>query len=243
MRHATSFAVSPLAVTDVRTCVDVAETARRGLVPTDASAYRDLVFSYLERHVKEDRAVVAREAASGSRPVPANTSWRSHPQSSTPSSGSMRQVSGATSSTRSWSSTDLQDRRKTARWGGRAPVDELRELVSSGESAVFVAESDGNVVGFMGIRIADAPNVVAALDAGIATLDGIGAYLEPEARNQGAGDELLRSCLTWARDRADRVHVDFESANPSARSFWLRYFTAYSYSLMRVTHRDTPIRL
>ena len=46
--------------------------------------------------------------------------------------------------------------------------------------------------------------------------------------------ELLAFLLqTLKAEGYTRLGVDFESFNPTARGFWLRYFTPYTYSVAR----------
>jgi GNAT superfamily N-acetyltransferase len=137
---------------------------------------------------------------------------------------------------------------ESARWYAGAPIflrvdaatnEETDELLSRADSAVFLAERDGRAVGFMGVRLVDRPNPVALTVPGDATLDGVGAYLEADARCQGLGEVLLDRCRQWAADHdAPLLHVDYESANPAARAFWPKHFAPGAYSLIRHTHAD-----
>ena len=137
---------------------------------------------------------------------------------------------------------------ESADWYAAAPIflrvdaatnDEADELLSRADAAVFFAERDGRAVGFMGVQLVDRPNPVALTVPGDATLDGIGAYLEPGARCQGLGEVLLHRCREWAAGHgASLLHVDYESANPAARAFWPKHFVPGAYSLIRHTHAD-----
>ncbi|MFW5776458.1 MAG: GNAT family N-acetyltransferase [Spirochaetota bacterium] len=133
-------------------------------------------------------------------------------------------------------------------WYAAAPIflrvdaatnEETDELLSRADAAVFFAERDGHAVGFMGVQLVDRPNPVALTVPGDATLDGIGAYLQPGARCKGLGEMLLRRCRDWAAGHgASLLHVDYESANPAARAFWPKHFVPGAYSLLRHTHAD-----
>lgn len=117
--------------------------------------------------------------------------------------------------------------------------EEVDELLGSDDAAVFLAEREGASIGFMGVRLVDGPNPVSLSAPGDATLEGIGAYLVPEARRGGVGEMLLARCRAWAASRgAVSLHVDYESANPAARSFWPKHFVPGVVSLMRHTHAD-----
>ena len=62
-----------------------------------------------------------------------------------------------------------------------------------------------------------------------------GAYTDPTYRGRGAGKALLDAAL---RNYAGRGYtgcsVDFESFNPEAAAFWMKYFTPVCLSVMRV---------
>lgn len=119
------------------------------------------------------------------------------------------------------------------------PEEAVDELLARDDAVVFLAERDGTSIGFMGVQLVDRPNPVSLRAAGDATLDGVGGYLTPDARRAGIGETLLARCSAWAAGRGARtLHVDYESANPAARSFWPRYFAPGVISLMRHTHAD-----
>jgi GNAT superfamily N-acetyltransferase len=65
-----------------------------------------------------------------------------------------------------------------------------------------------------------------------------GAYMRLAYRGRGAAAALLDAAL---RDLAGagvvRCSVDFESFNPEAASFWMKYFTPVVLSVMRVPER------
>ena len=58
----------------------------------------------------------------------------------------------------------------------------------------------------------------------------------PAARGRGVGHALVDAALTWAHDhRYQWVSVDFETANPLSRPFWLNAgFRPTGYGLFRV---------
>ena len=72
------------------------------------------------------------------------------------------------------------------------------------------------------------------------------AYVAPEARGCGVGTILLAEVLRWGKRKGMRsCSVDFESANTSARRFWLRHFEPVCCSYIRsvdsrVTWRYAP---
>jgi hypothetical protein len=61
-----------------------------------------------------------------------------------------------------------------------------------------------------------------------------GAYLPQEYRGRGIFNTLLfHTENVFAAEGFTRLGVDFESFNPTAYGFWLKYFSAYTYSLVR----------
>jgi len=61
-----------------------------------------------------------------------------------------------------------------------------------------------------------------------------GAFCEPDHRGKGVMRGLLNHVVSELRSQGvSRLGVDFESFNPEARGFWLKYFTAYTNSVAR----------
>lgn len=61
-----------------------------------------------------------------------------------------------------------------------------------------------------------------------------GAFCLPEHRGRGAFQNLLNYTIsTLAAEGYARLGVDFESFNPTAYGFWLKYFQAYTHSVVR----------
>jgi len=107
------------------------------------------------------------------------------------------------------------------------------EFIHRPENAVWMACDGLEPVGF--IRF-DAYEVEAARlleGEGMAFISG--AYVRPAYRQQGAARAMLNAALVdFAARGYRRCVLDFESFNPQARSFWLRYFQPVAYSLMRI---------
>lgn len=103
----------------------------------------------------------------------------------------------------------------------------------------FVAKQNGKLCAFLKIS--------ATGETFIATGNNYrhirGAYCLPEHR----GKELYQNLLNFAisilkREGYTRLGVNFESFNPTARGFWLKYFTAYTNSVVRrVDERITQL--
>jgi GNAT superfamily N-acetyltransferase len=61
-----------------------------------------------------------------------------------------------------------------------------------------------------------------------------GAYCRPEYRGSGVYHNLLGFLINVLRKEGFRLlGVDCESFNPTARGFWLKYFTEYTHSVVR----------
>lgn len=61
-----------------------------------------------------------------------------------------------------------------------------------------------------------------------------GAYCLPEHRGKGLNQKLLSLLVRKLRDQGySSLGVDFESMNPSGQKFWLKYFDAYTHSVVR----------
>ena len=57
---------------------------------------------------------------------------------------------------------------------------------------------------------------------------------EPEHRGRGVYKNLLNYAInTLKTEGYTRLGVDFESINPSGSGFWLKYFNAYTKSVVR----------
>jgi len=61
-----------------------------------------------------------------------------------------------------------------------------------------------------------------------------GLYCLPEHRGRGISQNLLRLLINKLKSGGyTRLGVDFESINPSGSGFWLKYFSAYTHSVVR----------
>ena len=102
------------------------------------------------------------------------------------------------------------------------------DMLSEEGSRFFVARQEGRVVAYLKISgegetfiCDDMPNIT-------------GAFCLPELRGKGIIQNLLNTAISALRTEGHvRLGVDFESFNPTARGFWLKYFTAYTHSVVR----------
>ncbi|WXG47549.1 MAG: GNAT family N-acetyltransferase [Candidatus Atabeyarchaeum deiterrae] len=120
----------------------------------------------------------------------------------------------------------------------KQPHDYYHRLFSE-DAAIFLAFSRNEPVGLMQIRKNKELDPMTLSDTNTGLIDQMGAYIKPTFRRQGIGRALLLKCVQWCQHRGiTRIHVDFESANLSARPFWLEYFTAALHSARRTVYRD-----
>ena len=93
----------------------------------------------------------------------------------------------------------------------------LADLSSSAHSCLFVAEEDGEVVGFLSGEIREgspafSPKTWAAVED---------IYVTQGYRSHGIGRALVDACAEWARDRgADGVSLQVATGNERARKFY-----------------------
>lgn len=98
------------------------------------------------------------------------------------------------------------------------------------EARYFVAEQNGKICAFVKISV-PGETFVARGD----TYRHIeGAYCLPEHRGKGLYQNLLNFTISvLKRENYTRLGVDFESFNPTARGFWLKYFAPYTNGVVR----------
>ena len=109
------------------------------------------------------------------------------------------------------------------------------------EARYFAAKQNGELCAF--VKIAVPGETFAA--AGNTYRHIRGAYCMPEHRGRGLYQNLLNFTISvLKREGYTRLGVDFESFNPTARGFWLKYFSAYTNSVVRrIDERITLLRL
>lgn len=104
------------------------------------------------------------------------------------------------------------------------------ERVQKRQSRVFVARQDNKAIAF--IEIMNSGENFACDD--ISMMNICGAYCLLEYRGKSIYQDLLNHLISVLRSEGyTRLGVDFESFNPTAYGFWLKYFTAYTHSVVR----------
>ena len=107
---------------------------------------------------------------------------------------------------------------------------DIAKNIESGEVEYFVAVENNKIVSYYCIQ-KDGENF-ASDDTSVINI--CGAYALPEIRRKGISTALLSWLMDLLRERGYlRCGVDFECFNYTARRFWLKYFTAYSDSVVR----------
>jgi GNAT superfamily N-acetyltransferase len=102
--------------------------------------------------------------------------------------------------------------------------------INGGHYHYFIALEQNRAVSF--IRIGQSGENFVSVDSAMMNING--AYTMPEARGTGVAVGLLSYLMDWLHERGYSLcGVDFESFNFTARKFWLKYFTAYTTSVVR----------
>ncbi|MEC9488841.1 MAG: GNAT family N-acetyltransferase [Halanaerobium sp.] len=114
--------------------------------------------------------------------------------------------------------------------------DYFKELLTSPGSTAFLAYEGERAVGCLAIGKANDDAAYVINDPQTASIKY--AFLEEAYRGSGAGLDLLLPALSWAREHGySRCSVDFEPENIAARSFWLKHYTPFCYTLRRYIDR------
>lgn len=115
-------------------------------------------------------------------------------------------------------------------------------MISSAQedARYFVAKQNGRLCAYLRISASGETFVAAGNTYRHIT----GAYCLPEHRGKGLYQNLLNFAIsTLKREGYIRLGVNFESFNPTGRGFWLKYFTAYTNSVVRrIDERITQSR-
>ena len=112
------------------------------------------------------------------------------------------------------------------------PADVEKQLAraEARDSRLFAALRSAEPIAF--IEVAGEGEHFATRDGSVESI--CGAYCLPEHRGRGVMQGLLNYAIAQMKAAgASSLGVDFESFNLAASAFWLRHFTAYSYSVTR----------
>lgn len=125
----------------------------------------------------------------------------------------------------------------------RKPETREEFIVSSEQEGVryFAAKQNGKLCAFL--KISASGETFAATGNTYRHING--AYCLPEHRGKDAYQNLLNFTISKLKTEGyTQLGVDFESFNPTARGFWLKYFTAYTHGVVRrIDERITQLKL
>ena len=109
-------------------------------------------------------------------------------------------------------------------------VERWIDMAEQRDSRVFVAETDTEVAAFIEVKD-EGENFLTYTPA----MQNIcGAFCLPQYRGTGLFASLLNAVITeLSRQNVPLLGVDYESFNPTASGAWRKYFTPYTYSVVR----------
>lgn len=97
-------------------------------------------------------------------------------------------------------------------------------------SRIFVARHNTSIITFL--EVMDEGENFATIKPDMQNI--CGAFCLPEYRGSGVSQALLNFMIATLKNEGyTRLGVDFESFNPTAYGFWLKYFTAYTSGVVR----------
>lgn len=109
-------------------------------------------------------------------------------------------------------------------------IEKFSEQSRKRNSRFFTATIEGRLIGYVEI-MSSGENFTCYDDL---TINICGAYIHPEYRGTGLYKNLIAYMIEKIKKEGyKRCGVDFESINPNANKFWLKYFTPYTYSMVR----------
>lgn len=96
---------------------------------------------------------------------------------------------------------------------------QFSDLLASGSGCVFVAEQDGEIAGFVGVRTIEAPPAPALVSRTTAYVDIIA--VDEQVRSQGVGRLLMTAVVEWARSNGiGELELDVFDWNTHAIAFY-----------------------
>ena len=108
--------------------------------------------------------------------------------------------------------------------------EELEEEFAHRAPRYFCASRGNDLIAFL--EVSDDWENFASADASVKNI--CGASCLPEHRGGGLYQKLLDHTIAVLKAEGyPRLGVDFESANPTAAGFWLKYFQAYTHGVVR----------
>lgn len=100
------------------------------------------------------------------------------------------------------------------------------------DHVIWIAEVQGEAVGIF--EAADSVSGASHIVSGGRGIAIKCTHVLPEWRGKGIASAMLNTTFSWASALGiELCSVDFEAFNPTARRFWLRYFSPVCFSLVR----------
>jgi GNAT superfamily N-acetyltransferase len=107
---------------------------------------------------------------------------------------------------------------------------EHQEFLENQNNHLWIAYNDNKAIGYIKIQ----PEGETFISLHEKVMNITGAFVLPEYRNSNVASSLLNIVEKWSLDNNYKLlGVDFESFNILGSSFWNKYFTPYTYSLVR----------
>lgn len=113
---------------------------------------------------------------------------------------------------------------------------EFSALLNTPQNSVWLALDDGKPAAYM--RFEGSGHGAAQIVQADQTFAITGAFTRPAYRGKGVAPALLDAALKdYARHGYDCCAVDFESLNPEAAAFWMKYFQPVCLSVIRIPEK------
>ena len=110
------------------------------------------------------------------------------------------------------------------------PIQYLTEWMSNDNHHLWMAYDHEKTLGFMKIE----PTGERFITEHSTMMNITGAYVDKSFRQLNIGESLLGEIQLWLLEKDYKLcGVDYESINILGSSFWKKYFTPYTYSLVR----------
>lgn len=124
-------------------------------------------------------------------------------------------------------------------WDGAMSVDDVAAFLDAPGNAIWLAWVGDEPIGFMrfaGDEGGDGSSLASTRSATIT-----GAFVRAASRRHGAGSALLdRGLADLAERGVSLCRCEFETFNADAASFWPRYFTEVTHSVIRYPEHIAP---
>jgi len=110
------------------------------------------------------------------------------------------------------------------------PLQDLKEWLKRENHHLWYALQEGTPVGYLQVE----PTGETFISHHPWVMNITGAFVADKTRGRGVGLALLAQAQNWLKEEGYPLcGVDFESINIAGSKFWNRYFTPYTFSLVR----------